>query len=505
MAHQTLPIRHQTFSPADCYDTGFTDVTPAPGYNPECEIVKERPMPVEITMPRLSDTMEEGTLVKWHVSEGDSVSAGDHLADVETDKATMELNAFDDGMVAKRPIWEGDTVPVGQLILVLAEKGEAADDAAAKAKEDGSGQSEAPGSGGGGHSAGKGKDEGGEATKGEASPGASEASTAAPSGSAEGGGTERLRVSPVAKKMAQEHGLDLAQLHGSGPSGRIIKADVQRAIEQGIAAASSGAASTGEVGLAGAPTPTSAASQPPAPEQLAATGIEAKSLKVSNMRKTIAKRLVQSKNAIPHFTVSLNIDMDPLIDLRKTLNAQLESQGIKLSVGDFITRAAALACLQHPTVNSSWQESTIEQHGTVNVGVAVALPEERGGGLIVPVLRDVQQRGLRWISQETKRLAKKARDQGLSQEEMEGGTFTISNLGMFGVDHFEAIINPPQAAILAVGASNEKPVVKAGQIVLGHEMTATLSGDHRVVDGAIGAAYLQTLKQMLENPAGLLV
>jgi pyruvate dehydrogenase E2 component (dihydrolipoamide acetyltransferase) len=215
--------------------------------------------------------------------------------------------------------------------------------------------------------------------------------------------------------------------------------------------------------------------------------------------------LVQSKTSVPHFTVSLAIDMDPLIELRKTLNSQLESQGVKLSVGDFITRAAALACVQHPAVNSSWNESTIEQHGTVNVGVAVALPEERGGGLIVPVLRDVQQRGLRWISEETKRLAKKARDQGLSQQEMEGGTFTISNLGMFGVDHFEAIINPPQAAILAVGAAIEKPVVKQGQITIGHEMTATLSGDHRVVDGAIGAAYLQTLKQMLENPAGLLV
>jgi pyruvate dehydrogenase E2 component (dihydrolipoamide acetyltransferase) len=450
-------------------------------------------MPVEITMPRLSDTMEEGTLVKWHVGEGDNVSAGDHLADVETDKATMELNAFDDGTVAKMPIGEGDTVPVGQLILVLAEKGESVDDAAAQA---GGGASQA-------ESAGE-----GEASSAGEAPAAepTEASAASPQptsgGGAAAGSGHRLRVSPVAQKMAEEHGLDLSQLQGSGPSGRIIKADVQKAIEQGAA--------TAEAGPAGAPTPAAEPAQPaapkaPSPEQLAATGLEAKSLSVSNMRKTIAKRLVQSKTSVPHFTVSLNVDMDPLIELRKTLNAQLESQGIKLSVGDFITRAAALACVQHPTVNSSWNESTIEQHGTVNVGVAVALPEERGGGLIVPVIRDVQQQGLRYISQETKRLAKKAREQGLSQEEMEGGTFTISNLGMFGVDHFEAIINPPQAAILAVGASNEKPVVKNGQIVVGHEMTATLSGDHRVVDGAIGAAYLQTLKQMLENPAGLLV
>jgi pyruvate dehydrogenase E2 component (dihydrolipoamide acetyltransferase) len=463
-------------------------------------------MPVEITMPRLSDTMEEGTLVKWHVSEGDSVSSGDHLADVETDKATMELNAFDDGTVAKMPIGEGDTVPVGQLILVLAEKGEAVEDAAAKA---GKGEAAEAGSPQGQAQREVSGEQQTTAPSGEGASAAPEAAqtagTGAPAAQAQAGGTgERLRVSPVAGKMAEEHGLDLSQLQGSGPSGRIIKADVQKALEQGVAA---------EAGPAGAPAPAGAAPGPsgpaqpaaPSPEQLAATGLEAKSLQVSNMRKTIAKRLVQSKTTIPHFTVSLNIDMDPLLELRKTLNSQLESQGIKLSVGDFVTRAAALACVQHPAVNSSWNESTIEQHGTVNVGVAVALPEERGGGLIVPVLRDVQQRGLRWISEETKRLAKKARDKGLSQEEMEGGTFTISNLGMFGVDHFEAIINPPQAAILALGAANEKPVVKDGQITIGHEMTATLSGDHRVVDGAIGAGYLQTLKQMLENPAGLLV
>lgn len=457
-------------------------------------------MPVEITMPRLSDTMEEGTLVKWHVQAGDSVTSGQHLADVETDKATMELQAFDEGTVAKMPIGEGDTVPVGQLILVLAESGESADDAAAQASQQG-GESGGEAAGSDSAEAGGAAAETEPAAAGDASTSGKGTAQSEAAGGAEGSG-ERLRVSPVARKMAEEHGVDLSQLTGSGPSGRIIKADVQKAIEQGVA--------TAETGPAGAPTPAGEPAKPaaapaPSPEQLASQGLEAKSIKLSNMRKTIAKRLVQSKTTIPHFTVSLAIDMDPLLELRKTLNSQLEPQGIKLSVGDFITRAAALACVQHPAVNSSWNESTIEQHGTVNVGVAVALPEERGGGLIVPVLRDVQNRGLRWISEETKRLAKKARDQGLSQEEMEGGTFTISNLGMFGVDHFEAIINPPQAAILAVGAANEKPVVKNGQIVVGHEMTATLSGDHRVVDGAIGAAYLQTLKQMIENPAGLLV
>jgi len=460
-------------------------------------------MPVEITMPRLSDTMEEGTLVKWHVSEGDAVESGQHLADVETDKATMELQAFDEGTVAKMPIGEGDTVPVGQLILVLAEKGESTEAAASQASEGSAPAASQAEAGGEAGAAGSGEpaESGGVETATATAEAAPQPQTAPQPATEMGGGDERIRVSPVARKMAEEHGLDLTQVRGSGPSGRIIKADIQRALEQGEGEA------VAETGPAGAPTPAEGPSPQAAPAapQPAGQELEAKSIKLSNMRKTIAKRLVQSKTTIPHFTVSLAIDMDPLLELRKTVNSQLEPQGVKLSVGDFITRAAALGCVQHPAVNSSWNESTIEQHGTVNVGVAVALPEERGGGLIVPVLRDVQNRGLRWISQETKRLAKKAREQGLSQEEMDGGTFTISNLGMFGVDHFEAIINPPQAAILAVGAANEKPVVKHGQITVGHEMIATLSGDHRVVDGAIGAAYLQTLKQMLENPASLLV
>jgi len=446
-------------------------------------------MPVTITMPRLSDTMEEGTLVKWHVGVEDQVSSGQHLADVETDKATMELQAFDEGTVAKMPIDEGQTVPVGELILVLAAEGESVDEAAQQAAGGGGAESGAP--------EGEAKREPtGETSQAEP---AGEGRAAAPPQPAEqkreeasAGEGQRLRVSPLAKKLAREKGLALSRIKGSGPDGRIIRADIERAEAEGGAPAAAPAAEA---------QPATAAA--PAPAE--GPALEARSLPVSNMRKTIAKRLVQSKQTIPHFTVTTGIDMDPLLELRKTLNSQLESQGIKLSVGDFVTRAAALACTQHPAVNSSWQEQTIEQHGTVNMGVAVALPEERGGGLIVPVIRDVQQRGLRSISQQTKWLAKKAREQGLSQQEMEGGTFTISNLGMFGLDHFEAIINPPQAAILAVGAANEKPVVKNGQIVIGHEMAATLSGDHRVVDGAIGAAYLQTLKEMLENPAGLLV
>ncbi|MFP4144346.1 MAG: pyruvate dehydrogenase complex dihydrolipoamide acetyltransferase [Phycisphaeraceae bacterium] len=443
-------------------------------------------MPIEITMPRLSDTMEEGTLVKWRVQVGDEVAAGDHLADVETDKATMDLQAFDDGTLARIDVEEGQTVPVGKLIAVLAEEGESVEDAAQAA---GGGGAES-----GAKAAAPPEEEnaaGGQAPVAEAADvERARQQAGAPSGAP-------IRVSPLARKIAEENGLDLTQIEGSGPSGRIIKRDVLGALEGKTGAPPAAAAPPQAQAQAAAPAPAPA----PAP----VSGLEAKSIQLSSMRKTIARRLVESKTTVPHFTVTVAIDMDPVINLRKQINQQLEPQGVKLSVGDFITRAAALACMEHPLVNSSWNENTIEQHGTVNVGIAVALPEERGGGLVVPVIRDVQSRGLRAISEETRRLATKAREQGLTAEEMENGTFTISNLGMYGVEHFEAIINPPQAAILAVGAAIEKPVVKDGEIVVGREMNATLSADHRVVDGAMGAEYLQTFKRLLETPAGLLV
>lgn len=445
-------------------------------------------MPIDITMPRLSDTMEEGTLVKWRVKVGDAVSAGDHLADVETDKATMELQAFDDGTVARIDIEEGGTVPVGQRILVLAGEGESVEDAAAGGDAGASGGAAAP-------AAEQEQGEEGEETEAVASgqPAVAEeadvqraaAQESAPDGA-------RIRVSPLARKIAEERDLDLTQIKGTGPDGRIIKRDVLQAAE-GKPAAGKAPAPQGQR-PAGAPAPMTPT-----------VGLEAKTIPLSNMRKTIAKRLVESKTQIPHFTVTTPINMNPLMELRETLNAQLEPQGIKLSVNDFIVRAAALALVQHPIVNSSWANGSIQQHGTVNMGIAVALPEERGGGLVVPTLRDAQNMGLRTISEQTRRLAKKAREQGLTVEEMSDGTFTLSNLGMFGVDHFEAIINPPQAAILAVGAAIEKAVVRKGEITIGHEMTATISADHRVIDGAIAAQYLQSLKQLLENPAALLV
>jgi len=443
-------------------------------------------MPIEITMPRLSDTMEEGTLIRWRVKVGDEVKNGDLLADVETDKATMELQSYDDGTVAQIAIEEGQNAPVGKLILVLAQKGESAQDAVKAV--------------GGGSAAGG-------ASQGSAA--ASAGSSSAPSsGSGGGGGTAvatgpttqggapagagRIIISPLARKIAEEHGVDPGTLRGSGPGGRIVKRDI-------LAAAGGG-------GGGGA-----TATRPPAitvtasPSVGAIGGIESKTIALSNMRKTIARRLVESKTTIPHFTVTVAVDMDPLTELRGTLNAQLENEGVKLSVNDFIVRATALALAQHPALNSSWTDNGIEQHGAINVGIAIALPAEKGGGLVVATIRDTQAKGLRAINAETRALAKKARGQGLSLEEMGDGTFTLSNLGMFDVEHFEAIINPPQAAILALGSAVEKPVVRNGRVAVGREMSATLSADHRIVDGAMAAQFLQTLRRLLENPAVLMV
>ena len=449
-------------------------------------------MPIEITMPRLSDTMEEGTLVKWRVKKGDEVASGDHLADVETDKATMELQAFDDGRVAALAVQEGDTTPVGSLILMLAEDGESLEDAAAAVSGASEGSSKASSA-----QAASGGDSGGDSGGGGvavAEPPADASAAASSAGVPQGDG-KRQRVSPVARKIAEEHGIDIASIAGSGPDGRVIKRDVLAVVEGGGGQAAPAAASA-----------TSAKPQAAAPSApVAPVGLEAKTITLSGMRKTIARRLVESKTTVPHFQVTVSINMDPLMELRKTLNAQLEAQGVKLSVNDFITRATALACVSHPEANSSWAGDTIIQHGTVNVGVAVSLPAERGGGLVVPVIRDAQSKGLRQISEDTKRLAKKARESGLTPEEMGDGTITLSNLGMYGVDQFTAIINPPQAAIIAVGGAIQKPVVRDGQIVIGHEMCVTLSGDHRTIDGAQGAEYLGTFKQLLENPAALLI
>lgn len=467
-------------------------------------------MPINVTMPRLSDTMEQGTVVKWNVKPGDQVKAGQVIADIETDKATMELQSFDTGTVASIASPEGKAVPVGTVILVIAKDGEsvtagagagsapaaeskaAATTQASAAKSAGSSTSTTPARAGGG----------GTATM--TPPAAPEPSANGSHASNGTHGGDRIFASPLARKIAAETGVDLSQVSGSGPSGRIVRKDVE--------AASAAPAVTPKGGQdRGAPARQQAPAKP-----LPAVGatLESKLVPLSSMRTTIAKRLVESKATIPHYQVTVDVDMDALQSLRASLNEQLAglsgAGGVKLSVNDFLVRACALAMHEHPFVNSRWVDRkgdspAIELLGNINVGIAIALPPERGGGLVVGTLRGADQLGLRHISSESKRLASKAREKGLTIEEMSDSTFTISNLGMFGVAHFTAIINPPNVAILAVGAAIEKPVVRDGKIVVGHVMSMTMSSDHRVVDGAMAAAYLATVRGLLEKPAALLV
>jgi pyruvate dehydrogenase E2 component (dihydrolipoamide acetyltransferase) len=454
-------------------------------------------MPIELTMPRLSDTMEAGTIIKWNVKEGAKVRSGDVVADIETDKATMEMQAFDDGTIAKLLVPEGQAVPVGTVIAVIAEAGE---DAGAIASNSGAAE---PAAKGASPAAKKPVEietglsvEAASAAKSMTgppplvAPGRGNVQRIAQPVSESVGDTDgRFRVSPVARHLADEHGIDVATLRGSGPGGRVIKRDVLQAVEQGAPAAG----------------PARAIARAEPRPSTAAPVLAPQVIPLSNMRQTIAKRLVESKTTIPHYQVTARFNMDPLLDLRSTLNEQLAAQDIKLSVNDFLVRACALAIAQHPAFNSSWAGTALNVHGEINVGIAVSLPEERGGGLVVATIRDADHLGLRQISDASGRLAEKARTKGLTIEEMADSTFTISNLGMFGVDNFTAIINPPNSAILAVGAALEQPVVRNGQIVVGHEMSATLSLDHRVIDGATAARFLQTLKQLIENPATLLV
>jgi len=451
-------------------------------------------MPIPITMPRLSDTMQEGTLVAWRVQLGQTVKSGDTLADVETDKATMELQSYDDGTVAVLAVNEGQTIAVGAPILVLSVNGEnpaqiaQAFAAGTLALPDiPAGNAAAEGSGVFGGSGGK--ESGLEGTGLET--GAVQAAS-------------RPRVSPLARKIAEQQGINLANIQGTGPAGRIVKRDL---LTTGSSAPEAHGVTPWASGMAPGIAATSTTALPGGTENRKSKieNLPTHTIPLSAMRKTIVRRLVESKTTIPHFTVTVSVNMDPLRALRTTLNQQMQAQGIKISVNDFILRAAALSCLQHPLVNSSYSDAGIVQHGTVNVGVAVTLPPEKGGGLIVPVIREAPTKGLRTLSEEIRTLAEKARGKGLTIEDMSGGTFTVSNLGMFGVEHFEAIINPPQAAILAVGAALKKPVVRNDHLTIGYEMTLTLSADHRVIDGTLAAQYLGSVRQMLENPAVLLV
>jgi len=453
---------------------------------------------IEVTMPRLSDTMESGTIVEWKVAVGDKVSSGDVVADVETDKATMELAVYDDGTIASIDVEPGHQVDVGTVIALLAEKGEDP----ANLKPAASAPAPTPAPAAAPESAPE------PVSSPSPAPAASPAVSAAPAASSSGGG---MRISPVARRMAEAAGIPLATIVGTGPSGRIIKRDVEAAMAAGAETVASVPPAANIPAVAAAPIAqpvAQASSSAITPiESMAGHGSPMASRRVplSNMRQVIARRLVESKTTIPHYQVSMSFDMDPLMTMRKDLNEKLAGGDVKLSVNDFLVRAAALAMHQHPDFNASFDGDAIVQHGAVNVGIAISLPEDKGGGLVVGVIRDADRKSLRMISAESKALAEKARTRGLAPEDMEGATFTISNLGMYGVDHFTAIINPPNSAILAVGGAMKQPVVRGDSIEVGHRMTATLSNDHRVIDGAMAARWLQTVRESVEHPTLLLV
>ncbi|KIC19563.1 pyruvate dehydrogenase complex dihydrolipoamide acetyltransferase [Leisingera sp. ANG-DT] len=438
-------------------------------------------MPTEILMPALSPTMEEGTLAKWLVKEGDTVSSGDLIAEIETDKATMEFEAVDEGVVGKILIAEGsEGVKVNTPIAVLLEDGESADDiqssgggAAAPAKADApAAKAEAPAA----------------APKEEA-----KAAPAAPQG-ADG---SRIFASPLARRIAADKGLDLSAIKGSGPKGRIVKADVMDAKPQAAAAAAPAASAP-----AAAPAAAAAPAGPSA--DMVARMYEGRAfeeVKLDGMRKTIAARLTEAKQTIPHFYLRRDIQLDALLAFRAQLNKQLEGRGVKLSVNDFIIKAVALALQAVPDANAVWAGDRVLKMKASDVAVAVAIE----GGLFTPVLQDSDTKSLSALSAEMKDLASRARDRKLAPHEYQGGSFAISNLGMFGIDNFDAIVNPPHAGILAVGSGVKKPVVGSdGELKVATVMSVTMSVDHRVIDGALGADLLKAIVDNLENPMVML-
>lgn len=432
-----------------------------------------------IDMPKLSDTMTVGTLVKWLKKEGDAVKSGDMLAEVETDKATMELESFFDGTLIKIFAAAGAQVAIGDPLCAIGKPGETVAAPAAKTPPPAEKKAdEAKPAAEGASTASKNETQ---ARPVETAP-APKTPAAAPAPVAPSAPAGRVRISPLARKLAEEKGLDPARITGSGPGGRIVRADV-------LAAEKNPAATKAIAPFAGG------ASSKTGPIQ------EERVVPVSTMRGVIAKRLLESKNQIPHFYLDIEIDADPLLALRQQLNTALEKEGVKLSVNDFILKGAAEALRKVPAANASWEGTAIRYFGAAHVSFAVAIED----GLITPVIRDTHTKSVFAVSTEAKSLGKRAKEKKLKPDEFSGGTFCVSNLGMMGIPRFSAIINPPNAAILAVGTTVTKPVVKNGQIVVGNTLTLTLSCDHRVVDGAVGAQYLAALKQLLEAPALLLI
>jgi len=452
-------------------------------------------MPTEILMPALSPTMEEGTLAKWLVKEGDTVNSGDILAEIETDKATMEFEAVDEGTIGKILIEDGtEGVKVNTPIAVLLEEGESADEidstSSAPAAEDKAPETEET-------KAPKEDDaKAAAATPAAASAGAGgSAAPAAPQGS----DGKRIFATPLARRIAADKGLDLTQIEGSGPHGRIVKADVENATAKPAEKAASATADTPAAKKADAAVMPAG----PSAEQVIKMydGREFEEVKLDGMRKTVAARLTEAKQTIPHFYLRRDIKLDALLKFRSQLNKQLEGRGVKLSVNDFIIKACALALQSVPDANAVWAGDRMLKLKPSDVAVAVAVD----GGLFTPVLKDADMKSLSALSSEMKDLATRARDRKLAPHEYVGGSFAISNLGMFGIDNFDAVINPPHGAILAVGSGVKKPVVgDDGELSVATVMSVTLSVDHRVIDGALGAELLKAIVENLENPMVML-
>ncbi|WP_276118473.1 pyruvate dehydrogenase complex dihydrolipoamide acetyltransferase [Pararhizobium qamdonense] len=452
-------------------------------------------MPINITMPALSPTMEEGNLAKWLVKEGDKVSSGDVLCEIETDKATMEVESVDEGTVAKLVVAAGtEGVKVNALIAILAADGE---DVAAAA------------SGGGAAPAAKPEAGKAEAAKTEAAPAKSEAAPAAAApapaaaqASAPAAPGTRTFSSPLARRLAKDAGIDISAVAGTGPHGRVIKKDVETAVPGGGAKAAPAAAAAPTTAAAPAPL-AKGASDEAVLKNFAEGSYEL--VPHDGMRKVIAKRLQESKQTIPHFYVSVDCELDALLALRAQLNsAAPERDGkpaYKLSVNDMVIKALALALRDVPDANVSWTETNMVKHKHADVGVAVSIP----GGLITPIVRSAELKSLSAISNEMKDLGARAKSRKLKPEEFQGGTTAVSNMGMMGVKNFAAVVNPPHATILAIGAGEERVVVKKGQMVIANVMTVTLSTDHRAVDGALGAELLGAFKRYIESPMGMLV
>ena len=472
-------------------------------------------MPIEVTMPKLSPTMETGVIAQWLVKVGDTIKEGDVLADIETDKATMQMKSYDDGIIVHIDHAAGDEVALGQRVMVLAKKGEDAKQVAA-----GLGL-------GGAQAAPASKTAETEVKPAIAASGSTEATTsgngqqevAEPPVEAHGG---RLKASPLARKMAESSQLDLNRIRGTGPGGRIIRRDIEAYLSGSPVQAPAPVATAGGTATAPASTPAQApairpatppapaAPTPPAPAAptapiarptAAAAPLAAQRIPHSRMRKTIAQRMLQAKQTVPEIHVTVEIRVDKLVAIREDLNRQLAAENIKLSLGDFVTKAVAIALRRHPGLNASYEPDAIVRHGEINIGIAVALDE----GLIVPVLHRADTLGLAEIGRQSAALAVAARSKQLTTEQLTGSTFTISNLGMFGIHQFDAILNLPEVGILAVAAAERRPVVEGDKLVPGTVLAVTLTADHRAVDGAMAADFVRTIKRLLEEPAMMLL